>query len=67
MTDNDSILDRVRELLEEEHELRAALEDGNVTAADEHARVTRIEEELDQLGPREGRVGRVVGGQPALP
>jgi hypothetical protein len=48
MTDNDSILDRVRALVEEEHQLRTALEDGEVSASEEHKRVQLIEEELDQ-------------------
>jgi hypothetical protein len=64
MTDNDSILDRVRELVEEEHQLRTALEDGTVTAADEHARVKSIEEELDQCWDLlRQRRARVTAGQ----
>jgi hypothetical protein len=64
MTDNDSILERVRGLVEEEHELRTALEDGNVTAADEHARVKTIEEELDQCWDLlRQRRARVTAGQ----
>jgi hypothetical protein len=48
MTTDDSILDRVRALVDEEHQLRSALEDGEVTASEEHTRVRAIEEELDQ-------------------
>ena len=48
MTTDDSILDRVRALVDEEHQLRSALEGGDVTASEEHTRVRAIEEELDQ-------------------
>jgi hypothetical protein len=48
MTNEDSILDRVRALVEEEHQLRSAFEDGDVSASEEQARVRQIEEELDQ-------------------
>jgi hypothetical protein len=64
MTNDNSILERVRALIEEEHHVRTALEDGTVTAGDEHARVKSIEEELDQCWDLlRQRRARVTAGQ----
>ena len=47
MTDDD-IQGRIKGLVEREHELRRRLAAGEITAADEHADLARIEVELDQ-------------------
>jgi hypothetical protein len=47
MGDNE-VLGRIKSLMDEEHELRNRLAAGELTAAEEHARVKAIEEALDQ-------------------
>jgi hypothetical protein len=46
--DEKSILDRIGELVEEEHALRAAVQSGDITTEEERGRLTRLEEALDQ-------------------
>jgi hypothetical protein len=48
MTDESSILHRIRELVDDEHRLRGALQRGEIADDEEVVRVRRIEEELDQ-------------------
>jgi PP-loop superfamily ATP-utilizing enzyme len=45
---DDDIQGRIKGLVEREHELRRRLAAGEITAADEHADLARIEVELDQ-------------------
>jgi hypothetical protein len=47
MGDNE-VLGRIKSLMDEEHELRNRLAAGELTAAEEHARVKAVEEALDQ-------------------
>lgn len=47
MTD-ESVLSRINELVEEEHELRRQLAAGEISSEEEHARLRRVEEALDQ-------------------
>jgi hypothetical protein len=47
MGDNE-VLGRIKGLMDEEHELRNRLAAGELTAADEHARIKAVEEALDQ-------------------
>ena len=47
MGDNE-VLGRIKSLMDEEHELRNKLAAGELTAAEEHARVKAVEEALDQ-------------------
>jgi hypothetical protein len=43
-----SILERIGQLVEEEHKLRGAVQSGEITTEDERGRLTRLEEALDQ-------------------
>ncbi|MDQ1482261.1 MAG: hypothetical protein QOF35_337 [Actinomycetota bacterium] len=56
---DDDILSKVRELVDEEHALRARAEAGTVELKEEHQRLRRLEESLDQcwdlLRQREAR------------
>jgi hypothetical protein len=45
---DESVLSRIGELVEEEHRLRRQLAAGEITTADEHARLRTVEEALDQ-------------------
>jgi hypothetical protein len=47
MGDNE-VLGRIKSLMDEEHELRNRLAAGELTAAEEHARIKAVEEALDQ-------------------
>jgi predicted nuclease with TOPRIM domain len=48
MADDKSIREHISELVSEERELRRKLVDREISADDEHARLRRIEAELDQ-------------------
>ncbi len=48
MADEHDILGRVHDLVESEHRLRAQLEAGELTAAEEHDRLRDVEQALDQ-------------------
>jgi hypothetical protein len=48
MADDKSIREHISELVSEERELRRKLVDREISAEDEHARLRRIEIELDQ-------------------
>ncbi|MCW2944736.1 MAG: hypothetical protein JWR24_1453 [Actinoallomurus sp.] len=60
------ILGRVDLLVDEEHALRERLQKGDLTAAEEHERLRRLEEELDQCWDllRQRRARRDVGEDP---
>jgi hypothetical protein len=60
------ILGRINGLVDEEHELRERLRRGDLTASEEHERLTTVEEELDQCWDllRQRRARRDVGGDP---
>jgi Protein of unknown function (DUF2630) len=46
--DDATILQNVHDLVEEEHQLRTRLEAGEISKAEEHARLSQLEEQLDQ-------------------
>jgi hypothetical protein len=46
--DEQSILNRIGDLVAEEHQLRSAVQSGEMATDDERARLTRLEEALDQ-------------------
>jgi hypothetical protein len=46
--DEKSILERIGQLVEEEHKLRDAVQSGEITTEVERGRLTRLEEALDQ-------------------
>ena len=59
-------LARIHELVTEEKTLREQLQHGEISASDEHARLHRIETELDQCWDllRQRRALRETGGDP---
>jgi len=46
--DDKQILSRIHELVDDEHRLRERLSAGELTSEEEHARLRRLEESLDQ-------------------
>jgi hypothetical protein len=46
--DENTILGRIGELVEEEHRLRTSVQSGDLTSDEEHTRLRRLEESLDQ-------------------
>lgn len=66
MTDDQDIQHRIHALIEEEHRLRDALARAEITPAEEHARLRRVEVELDQCWDllRQRRARREFGRDP---
>ncbi|MFC7595839.1 DUF2630 family protein [Terrabacter sp. GCM10028922] len=66
MADDVSIQHHIKSLIDEEHELRSALQDGSITVDEEHARLKSLEVELDQCWDllRQRRARREVGQNP---
>lgn len=60
------IQNRIKELIEEEHKLRAALGEGKISAGEERARLGSVEAELDQCWDllRQRRAKRQYGEDP---
>ena len=48
MTDGQPILDRIRELVAEEHQLREQRADAEISGEEERSRLSALETELDQ-------------------
>ena len=65
MQDNE-ILGRINDLVDEEHELRERLQRGDLTASEEHERLNTVEQELDRCWDllRQRRARRNVGDNP---
>lgn len=63
---DDEILGRVHELVDEEHRLRERLQKGDLTAGEEHERLRSVEERLDQCWDllRQRRARRAAGESP---
>ena len=63
---DDEILDRVHELVDEEHRLRERLQQGELTADEEYQRLRSVEEQLDQCWDllRQRRARRAAGESP---
>ncbi|MFI7700028.1 DUF2630 family protein [Nonomuraea sp. NPDC049480] len=63
---DDEILIRISALVDEEHELRDRLADGDVTTDEEHARIKQLETALDQCWDllRQRRARRSAGENP---
>jgi hypothetical protein len=61
-----AVLSRISELVDEEHRLRQQLSRGQISGADEHARLKDLEEALDQCWDllRRRRAAREVGNDP---
>lgn len=66
MADDLHIQHRITSLIDEEHRLRAALQQGSITAEDERSRLGTIEVELDQCWDllRQRRAKREFGANP---
>jgi hypothetical protein len=66
MADDPSIQDRITSLIDEEHRLRGALQSGEITVDEEHARLRSVEVELDQCWDllRQRRAKREFGENP---
>jgi len=66
MADDPSIQDRIGSLIDEEHRLRSALQAGEITPDEEHARLRSVEVELDQCWDllRQRRARREFGQDP---
>ncbi|HEY4572225.1 MAG TPA: DUF2630 family protein [Kribbella sp.] len=66
MSDDKSIFGRIDELIAEEHELRTKHAAGQISEADEHARLRALEVELDQCWDllRQRRAKREFGENP---
>jgi hypothetical protein len=64
--DDTQILDRIRNLVDEEHELRQRVIDGELSAEEEQARLRAVEESLDQCWDllRQRRARREAGADP---
>ena len=61
-----SLLDRIGDLVTEEHHLRSAMQAGELESDEERARLTRLEVELDQCWDmlRRRRASRSTGADP---
>jgi len=66
MADDVSIQHHITDLIDEEHRLRSALEDGSITVEEEHARLRTVEVELDRCWDllRQRRAKREFGEDP---
>ena len=64
--DDKNVLGRIDGLVDEEHKLRQQLARGEITSAEEHARLKELEEALDQAWDllRRRRAAREVGNDP---
>ena len=60
------IQQRIQKLIDEEHGLRSQLTDGEISVAEEHERLRRVEVELDQCWDllRQRRARREFGENP---
>ena len=64
--DDKTVLGRINGLVDEEHKLREQLRRGEISGAEEHARLKELEEALDQCWDllRRRRAAREVGNDP---
>ena len=64
--DDNSVLDRIHGLVDEEHKLRQQLSRGEISSSEEHDRLKELEEALDQCWDllRRRRAARDVGNDP---
>jgi len=64
--DDNTVLDRIHGLVDEEHKLRKQIGRGEINSAEEHARLKELEEALDQCWDllRRRRAAREVGNDP---
>lgn len=64
--DDNTVLGRINGLVDEEHKLRQQLSAGEITSAEEHAKLKELEESLDQCWDllRRRRAAREFGNDP---
>ncbi|GIE75816.1 hypothetical protein Aph02nite_17660 [Actinoplanes philippinensis] len=64
--DDKTVLGRINELVDEEHQLRRQLSEGKISSDEEHTRLKDLEESLDQCWDllRRRRAARDVGHDP---
>jgi hypothetical protein len=64
--DDKQILHQISALVDEEHQLRGRVQQGQLSADDERARLREVEEALDQCWDllRQRRAARETGGNP---
>lgn len=67
MADDVSVQHHIKSLIDEEHQLRSALQAGSISVDEEHARLRSLEVELDQCWDllRQRRARREFGEDPA--
>jgi hypothetical protein len=67
MVEDSDIQGRIRTLIDQEHQLRQSLASGEITADEEHERLSSLEVELDQCWDllRQRRAKREYGEDPA--
>jgi len=63
---DEQVLRHIHDLVEEEHRLRAGVQNGSLSTEEEHTRLRAVEEQLDQLWDllRRRRAARDQGGDP---
>jgi hypothetical protein len=66
MADDTTISHRISSLIDEEHQLRSALQDGSISVEEENTRLRDVEVELDQCWDllRQRRAKREFGENP---
>lgn len=66
--DDNSVLSRINDLVNEEHHLRTQLGEGTISSKEEHARLKDLEEALDQCWDllRRRRAARTAGNDPNI-
>jgi hypothetical protein len=64
--DEKTLLAHINDLVNEEHQLRTAVQTGKISAAEEHARLSHVEQQLDQLWDlmRRRRAAKLAGTSP---
>jgi hypothetical protein len=64
--DDNTVLNRIHGLVDEEHTLRQQLSQGQISSDEEHARLKKLEEDLDQCWDllRRRRAARETGTDP---
>jgi hypothetical protein len=64
--DDKTVLSRINDLVQEEHQLRTQVQSGQISSDDERIRLRELEEALDQCWDllRRRRAARAAGGDP---
>ncbi|GIF78299.1 DUF2630 family protein [Asanoa siamensis] len=64
--DDKTVLSRINDLVQEEHQLRTQVQGGQISSDEERVRLRQLEESLDQCWDllRRRRAARAAGGDP---